>query len=156
MIYQALASAEICRLELKDIDLDKGTIYIKGSAKNEARTLELKSKQITLIINYIGTSRKNLLKSNTDCLIITTRGMSDTVDGIQGVIDPLKGLFMDRNLTPSTIRQSVVSNMLNVYKHSLEAIQLFAGHKWTSSTEQYRRKDINDQLEKINKWHPLN
>src|ERR1700744_2623808 len=55
MIYQALTSAEICRLELKDIDVDNGTVYIKGSAKNASRTLELKSKQITLILNYINT-----------------------------------------------------------------------------------------------------
>ncbi len=155
MIYQALVSAELCRLELKDIDLDNGTIYIKGSAKNASRTLELRSNQVTLLINYINTYRNKLLKSNTDCLLITHRGTGETVDSIQGMVDPLKGLFMDRNLTPSTIRQSVISNMLNVYKQPLEAVQLFAGHKWTSSTEQYRRKDINDQLEKINMWHPL-
>lgn len=37
----------------------------------------------------------------------------------------------------------------------LEDVQLIAGHKYPSSTEMYKRKDINEQLELINKYHPL-
>ncbi|MEO6303546.1 MAG: tyrosine-type recombinase/integrase [Bacteroidia bacterium] len=155
LIYQALVGSEISRLELKDVDLDNGTIYIKGSKKNSYRTLNLKPSQILLIQNYIDTSRKNLLKSTTNALLISQRGVGETVDGINSMIEPLKGLFPDRNLNPSTIRQSVISNLLNLSKQSLEAVQLFAGHKWPSSTEQYRRKDITEQREKINMWHPL-
>ena len=155
LIYQALCGAELCHIELRDIDLDAGTIYIKGSKKNASRTLELKQNQIMLILNYINTSRKNLLKAQSNYLLITQRGVVDTVDGINRMIQTLKGLFPDRNLNPSTIRQSVISNLLNVFKEPLENVQLFAGHKWISSTEQYRRVDITEQREKINKWHPL-
>lgn len=54
-----------------------------------------------------------------------------------------------------TIRQSVISNLLNEKKMPQEDVQLFAGHRWTSSTEKYRRKDINEQRVLINRWHPL-
>lgn len=155
LIHQALVCSELCRLEIRDIDLDTGTIYVKGSPKNASRTLDLRQNQIMLIQNYINTSRKNLLKCASNYLLITQRGVAETVDGIHSMIEPLKGLFMDRNLTPSTIRQSVISNLLNINKQPLDVVQIFAGHKYPSSTEQYRRKDINDQLEKINRWHPL-
>lgn len=155
LIHQGLTCSELCRIDLKDIDLDGGTVYVKGSKKCSARILGLKSSQILLIKNYIETSRKNLLKSNTSFLLITQRGVPETVDGINSMVESLKGMFLGKNLNPSTIRQSVISNLLNVYKKPLEDVQLFAGHKWPSSTEQYRRKDINEQREMINKWHPL-
>ena len=41
------------------------------------------------------------------------------------------------------------------WKIPLEDVQLFAGHKYPSTTERYRRKDINEQQELINKFHPL-
>ncbi len=155
LIYQALACSELCRLTLNDIDLDAGTIYIKGSPKFAARTLDLKPSQIKLMLDYINTSRKNLLRSATNCFLITQRGVAETVDGIHSMIEPLKHLYPERNLNPTTIRQSVIANKLNVSKESIEDVQLFAGHKWPSSTEQYKRTDINEQLEKINMWHPL-
>jgi site-specific recombinase XerD len=101
------------------------------------------------------TSRKNLLKSTTNHLLISTLGVVETVDGIHSMILPLKALYPDRNLTPLSIRQSVISNLLNEKKMPLKDVQLFAGHKYPSSTEQYRRKDINEQRELINRFHPL-
>jgi len=77
------------------------------------------------------------------------------VDGIHYVIESLKALYPDRTLNPLTIRQSVISNMLNEKKTPLEDVQLFAGHKYPSTTERYRRKDINEQRELIKKFHPL-
>lgn len=155
LIYQGLVCSELCRLSLKDIDLDVATIEIKGSKRNEARTLNLEAPQILLIQRYIETSRKNLLKSKTDRLIITHRGVPETTDGLHSMIEPLKALYPDRNLTPTTIRQSVIANWLNVSKYRLEDVQLLAGHKWPSTTEQYRSKDIGALREQLKAWHPL-
>lgn len=156
LIYQGLASSEIVRLRLEDVDLDNGTMYITGSKKIASRLLNLKTKQILLIQNYIEISRRKLVSStHNENLLLTMRGDIESVDTIHAMIEPLKVLYPDRNLTPTIIRQSVISNLLNEEKHSLEAVQLFAGHRWPSSTEQYQRKDINEQLEKVNMWHPL-
>lgn len=155
MIYQALSSSELCRLNVEDIDLDRGTVYVKGSSKNSARLLELKSSQILLIQKYLTEHRMRIVAAKTDRLLITIRGVPETTDGINSMIEPLKYLYPERNLNPTTIRQSVIANSLNVFKKPLEDVQLFAGHKWPSTTEQYRRTDISEQLEKINLWHPL-
>ncbi|MDQ3190783.1 MAG: tyrosine-type recombinase/integrase [Bacteroidota bacterium] len=155
LIYQALSGSELIRLQIKNINLDEGTIYIKGSKKIASRTLNLKPNQIMLIQRYMDTSRQNLMQSETDCLLITQRGVPETVDGVNSMIQPLKGLFPDRNLNPMTIRQSVISNLLNEHRKSIEDVQLFAGHRWPSTTEQYRRKNIDEQREMINMLHPL-
>ena len=155
LIYQALTSAEIVRIELDDIDLDQGTVYIKGSKKLATRTLELRNVQIRLIQNYIKTSRNNLLKIVSNRLMINIRGTPDTVESIHSMVQTLQGLFHERQLSPLKIRQSVICNMLNHQKLPLESVQLYAGHKWPSSTEKYRRKDLSEQRDLINKLHPL-
>jgi len=155
LIHQALTSGELCKLELNDIDLDAGTVYIKASKKNSRRTLTLQPSQIMLMQNYLSTSRKNLIRKKSNTLILTQTGKAEMVDGIHYVIESLKALYPDRTLNPLTIRQSVISNMLNEKKTPLEDVQLFAGHKYPSTTERYRRKDINEQRELIKKFHPL-
>jgi integrase/recombinase XerD len=47
LIYQGLTSEEILNLELMDVDLDNGTVYIKASKNLNRRTLELTPKDDT-------------------------------------------------------------------------------------------------------------
>lgn len=155
LIYQALTCSELCRLTTEDVDLESGTVFIKAGKKNAARLLELKPSQILLMQKYLDTYRSRLLNVNTNRFLITIRGTPETTDSINSMIEPLKYLFPERNLNPSTIRQSVIANRLNLQKHSLEDVQLFAGHKWPSTTENYKQKNIDEQREKINLWHPL-
>ena len=51
---------------------------------------------------------------------------------------------------------SVIANWLNDRKILLEDVQLMAGHKWPSSTERYKRADLEEQHRLINEFHPLN
>ena len=155
LIYQALTSEELMNLRTRDVDLDEGTIYIRRGAKQSARTLTLRTKQIKLFYNYIYESRKALVQTNVDELLISIRGVKMSVDGIHSMIQPLQALYPDRALNPQTIRQSVICNLLNERKEPIEDVQMFAGHRWPSTTERYKRMDLENQLEEINKWHPL-
>ena len=155
LIYQALTSAEVEQLTTDDIDLDNGTINIKGSKKQAGRVLDLRANQIRLIQSYIETSRANMIKVESNRLMINQRGCPDSVDNIHAIFAPLQNLYPDRRLNPQNIRQSVISNMLNLQKLPLETVQLFAGHKWPSTTEKYRRKDVEEQRALIKMFHPL-
>lgn len=155
LIYQGLTSDEIIRLNVKDIDLDNGTIYIKASTILNKRTLELVSKQMILFSNYINETRLELLRCKTDSLIITKLGKSMTVDNVHAMIEPLKGLFSDRKLNPQTIRMSVICNWLNEKKIPLERAQELAGHKWPGTTEKYIKVNSSQQREMINRYFPL-
>lgn len=155
LIYQGLTSDEIIRLELKDIDLDNGTIYIKASKNLNRRTLELTPKQILPLSKYIDEVRPKMLMTKTDKLILNKLGKPITIDGVGSVTDQLKALFPDRKLNPQTIRMSVICNWLNEKKLTLEKVQELAGHKWIGSTEKYIKTDANNERELINKYFPL-
>lgn len=155
LIYQALTCDDIIRIDIDNVDLDKMEIYIKSSAKLNSRTLKLQQNQKEYIEAYLKTYRKLLLKTASNRLIIGFRGDPETVEGIGGMLEPLKALFPERPFNAKTIRSSVMSNWFNVNKYRLEDVQIWAGHKWPSSTLKYKRLDIAEQREKINKWHPL-
>jgi len=67
----------------------------------------------------------------------------------------MKGLFPDRNLTAKTIRDSVISNLLNERRISLEQVQLFAGHRWICSTQRYQQASIEEERDILRQFHPL-
>jgi site-specific recombinase XerD len=155
LIYQGLVCDEIIRIDLENIDLDSSTIYIKGSSKLNSRTLKLEMIQKEWIEEYVKTYRKKLMRVVTNRLLIGHRGDPETVEGIGGMLNPLRALFPERVLNAKTIRSSVISNWFNVYKLRVEEVQIMAGHRWPSSTLRYKRTDIAEQRVKINMWHPL-
>lgn len=155
LIHQGLTSDEIIRLNVKDIDLDAGTIYVKASSNLNSRRLQLLAKQILLFSKYINEVRPRMLRSATDKLIITKLGKPIAVNSIHAMIEPLKPLFPDKNLNPKTIRMSVICNWLNEQELSLEHVQELAGHKWPGTTEKYFKVNSFQQRELINKYFPI-
>ncbi|TPG31082.1 tyrosine-type recombinase/integrase [Flavobacterium pectinovorum] len=155
LIYQGLTSDEIIRLNVQDVDLDAGMIYIKSSTNLNRRKLQLLAKQILLFSKYINEIRPKMLRSTTDKLIITKLGKPIAVNSIHAMIEPLKTLFPDKNLNPKTIRMSVICNWLNEKKLALEHVQVLAGHKWPGTTEKYIKVDSLQQRELINRFFPI-
>lgn len=154
MIYQALTLEELVRLEVKNIDIENAEVYIKSGKKNNSRTMPLNPRQVKMVMDYLKV-RENLLKSNTDAFFVGMRGTPILKDSINGFIESLKPLFGDKNLNPTTIRQSVISNWINEKGIPIEDVQLLAGHRWLSSTEKYVNYNSDKELEMINKFHPL-
>lgn len=155
LIYQGLTSEEISRLEVKDIEMDNGTIYIKASTNQNRRTLELLSKQMLVFSKYINEVRPELIRCKTDKLLLGKLGKPILVDSIHAIIEPLKTLFPDRNLNPRTIRMSVICNWLNEKKIPLERVQELAGHKWPGTTEKYIKVNSENERELINRYFPI-
>jgi site-specific recombinase XerD len=156
LIYQGLSAGEICHLKINHIDLDKGTIYVSGNRMQTNRTLELYAEQYRMFDNYIHDARKRqLLRGKTDYLLLGFQGRAITVDDINYLVETMKPMFLDRNLTTINIRNSVIYNLLNVKKIPLEQVQLFAGHKWISTTARFLQTPTNEQRAMINKFHPL-
>lgn len=154
LIYQGLTSDEIIRLNVRDVDLEHGTIYIKGSTNLNKRTMDLVPRQMILFFKYINETREKLLRCQSDKLIITKLGKPISVDSVHAMIEPLKSLFTDRKLNPQTIRMSVICNWLNEKKLLLEKVQELAGHKWPGTTEKYFKMNSLQQREMINRYFP--
>ncbi len=155
LIYQGLRSDEITRLNVPNIDLDEGVVFVKASKHCRRRTLSLYRTQFSIFYEYLNTARRHLMKERNNHLFLTQEGKPITVSAIYTMIEPLKGLFPGRTLSPLKIRQSVISNWLNERKFPLEDVQDMAGHKFPSTTEKYKSIDIEEKRKWINRYHPL-
>ncbi|MCX6232929.1 MAG: site-specific integrase [Bacteroidetes bacterium] len=155
LIYQGITAGEVANIKVSNVDLDNGTLYIKGTGKTTSRHLELIPKQYRIIDRYINETRKKLISTKTDRLLVGKLGTPVTVDDVNYMVSTYKSLFPDRNLNALTIRMSVISNWLNEKRLPLEQVQLMAGHRWISATIRYRYTPLEEQREMINKFHPL-
>mgnify|MGYP000642761404 CR=1 FL=1 len=154
LIYQGLSPANIVDLKVSDVDTENGMVYVKSTPRLTRRTLELKAPQILLLFKYIEIDRKKT-KADSNKLFIGKLGEPMSVDSLNRMLRPLKSLYRSRNLNANTIRKSVITNWINEDKKPIEDVQLLAGHKWLSTTEQYKKDDDKSKVEMINRWFPL-
>ena len=154
LVHQALLLKEMAQLEVGDIDLSVATIYIRPTHKTNARTLNLVPQQILLLQEYLSITRPQLLKTPSEKLILTKRGTAEKGEGIHYLCETYRHLFPTKRLTPTTIRQSVIANLLKQGK-DLRVVQVFAGHKKVSATERYRQNNLEALQQAIQKFHPL-
>lgn len=145
LVYQALTVKELINLECTDIDLQNCSIIIKNS-----RTLELHPKQILPLQQYIITDRKCIDNNKYNWLLLSKRGNQLPKRCINDAIN----YKAKKKFTPQKIRQSVIANLLK-NGNDLRKVQIFAGHKYISSTEQYITSKFTELRTEIEKKHPL-
>jgi len=155
MIWQGLGTLELSRLELKDLKLREGKIYITSTRKSNERTLKLESVQILDLMEYTLQTRKEILQlrqKESDLLFIST-GTSSQFNNTMTKL--LKKLHEQNNRITSVqqIRTSVIVSWLKTY--NLREVQYMAGHRYVSSTESYLINDLDDLQEEITKYHPF-
>jgi site-specific recombinase XerD len=162
LVYQALTTSELVNINLEDLDLEKGTVHIKHLSVKQDRRLALQSNQILLIYNYLHIERPILLKRNTDTdynpetpytnVIINNEGRPMNPHGISRHLNQYRS--KDEKITPFKIRQSAIKNLLRK-GNDLRVVQVFAGHKRSSSTEAYKQTGLEELKNIIQKLHPL-
>lgn len=156
LIYQALKPYEMQLLQIDDVNLEEGTIYVKQSAKTNSRTLPLRANQILLFKIYMDEIRLKLLQDNNyKALLIGQRATPMLAEDITKHIKRSYGkLFYPRNVNAQTIRQSVISNLLKENK-DLRIVQTFAGHKYPSTTERYKQNNVTQLKLALEFYHPF-
>jgi integrase/recombinase XerD len=159
LIYQALTVQELSDLELNNLNLDKGTIYIKAGRSNRSRTLSLKSQQIMTFYQYINTDRLQLLKKHKQAtesdkkrLILSYTGKPILSMNITDILNPRRQ--NKPKLLPLKIRQSVLAHLLK-QNHDVRIVQVFAGHRKAASTEEYKQTGLEELKTAVGKYHPL-
>ena len=156
LIYQGLLPAELEHLSLSDINLNTGTVYIKATVNTNRRTLQLKPTQIMVLHEYTEQARKELVKTpSEESLLIGSRGEPMKGEDITKHIKrSFKGRFKGRNVNCQTIRQSVITNLLKA-GNDLRIVQVFAGHKYPSTTEKYKQTSVEALKTAIQNYHPM-
>jgi integrase/recombinase XerD len=154
LIYQALTAKSITAIELHDVDLQNATIYIKRQNTLNARTLELHPKQIMMINQYITEERPALNKKKSNKLILTRHYKEENGCSVHDVVKVYKPLYPDRVVSPLSIRQSVIANLLEAGR-DIRMVQVFAGHKSPMTTERYQQTGIEELAAAVMRYHPL-
>mgnify|MGYP003841731037 FL=1 len=155
MIYQGIDSGEIAKLQAQDLHLEQGKIDIPASHKSNARTLELNGKQIIPLQIYVTEIRPILLAETnkiSDKLFISS-GKSEQLNNTLGSLCKRLKKLQPKVKNPTQIRLSVISHWLE--KHDIRIAQYMAGHRYVSSTERYRKDQLESLQEQLEKLHPL-
>lgn len=154
LVHQGLLIREIGKLKTGDIDLEKATVRVLATTNTEARTLRLDAAQVMTLYAYLKKDRPQLLRAETDHLLLTQRGTAERGEGVHYLVETLRPLVPDKRLTPMVIRQSVIAQRLKKGE-GLRQVQVFAGHKKVSTTERYRETNLEELRRAVERFHPL-
>ena len=156
IVYQCLDTKDIFRIELKDLDLTKGKIYIpKGQKRKASRTLKLEAHQIVPLYEYTQKYRdkestEKLLSPQCTCLGRLQGQLKDLFKQVKKQSEEINIPLIRFN----QIRQSRIT--IWIRQHGLRKTQYLGGYKRVDNVERYRQQDVEDLRESIKKYHPLN
>lgn len=161
MIYQGLTTAEIKRLEMDDVDLRAGKIFVRGSRSSAERSLELKPWQVFELMHYKLELRNAILRYHAEPLESFFLSLPFNVQGKVRVndlrvwdrlkLDLRKAHSQFQNL--QQLRVSVIVHWLGHY--NLRQVQYMAGHLNVGSTEKYLAYQMEDLKVDVEKFHPM-
>ncbi|NQZ76088.1 MAG: tyrosine-type recombinase/integrase [Ekhidna sp.] len=154
-IYQGMRLDELTAIEPEDIDLHKGTVYIKKTGRAARRTLKLEAHQILPLQEYITEILPQIrAKANKESekLIISTGKSSGIKELVCDLNKQLRKRY-PRYKNLMHIRSSVIS--LWIEEKNIIEVQYMAGHVNINSTERYKRVSMQDLKKSLDEFHPL-
>ncbi len=154
-IYQALRLDELEAIEPADIDLHKGTVYIRKTGRGVRRTLKLEAHQILPLQEYITEilpQIKAKAERPNDKLIMST-GRSSGIKELVCDLNKVLRKKYPRYKNLLHVRSSVIS--LWMEQKNIIEVQYMAGHNSITSTERYKRVSMQDLRKSLDQFHPL-
>ena len=146
MIFQAVHSGELQKMEVSHISLGGGTVYIPSTNRGNSRTLQLLPVQILPIHEYLEQTRPQLKPKGEELFVGSLYNIVDRlVQELQGINPAIANALH--------IRGSVIINWLK--QQNKRQVQYMAGHKYISSTEAYAVQDIDSLQDELSKHHPF-
>lgn len=154
LIYQGLRVEEVAALNLQDLQLREGKITIHSKRRTAARTMKLESHQVYELMDYVHEIRKPFLEvhGKADKLFLQWKKGENFYGITQMMLLHLRKIN-SRIKNFDQIRASVITAWLRQY--DLRKVQYLAGHKYVSSTEDYKANVMDELQDDITKYHPL-
>jgi integrase/recombinase XerD len=155
MIYQGLGSMHLSRLQMEDLKLRDGKVYIPSTRRSNERELKLESVQVMDLMEYTLKTREDLLAlsgKESDMLFVSSGSSDRFANMMQNLMKRLRRQ-KPKVSSLKQIRTSVITYWLK--NHNLREVQYMAGHRYVSSTEGYLINDLDDLQEDIAKFHPI-
>jgi integrase/recombinase XerD len=154
--YQGVSSTELPKIEISDVDLIEGKIYISAIRTSNPRTLDLKPFQLLLFQDYMLKVRPLILqqtgKKSEKLLISSGQSQDQLGNVITRILVQLRPSF-SKLKDFKQIRQSVITSW--VKEHGVRKAQYMAGHRYVSSTERYNEQGRESLKRALKNAHPL-
>jgi site-specific recombinase XerD len=154
LIYQGLRVEEVAAINLQDLQLREGKITVHAQRRTAARIMKLESHQVYELMDYIHEIRKQFLEVHTTAskLFLQWNNSENFHNITQQMLKNLRKIN-SRIKNCDQIRASVITQWLKQY--DIRKVQYLAGHKYVSSTEEYKANNIDELQDDITKYHPL-
>ena len=168
LIYQAVSTNELHKLEPNHVRLQEGKIYIPGGLKGNGRTLNLEAAQMIELQEYLKHTRPAIMlefrayrpgrKAETISDQVHHR-LFTSISGSVAIKPTIKHLMIAlRKINPRIkdavqIRTSAITEWMK--EKDLRVVQYMAGHKQVKSTERYQSVNLEELEEALNQYHPL-
>jgi integrase/recombinase XerD len=157
-----IRSSELCKLQLKDIDLIQMRIHVQGAKNREERILPLGEIACNYLKEYQSQARSKLAsraaafghKPDPDKLFLSKSGQPMLTRTVTRIVqDYRKKAGLPANVTAHSFRHSCATHMLK-RGADIRYIQELLGHRSISSTQIYTRVEPIDLKVMHQKFHP--
>lgn len=156
IIYQALNTGSLEKLELKDIDLEKGIIYIPATDhKLNPRKLPLEAVQILSLKSYLEKTRPQLLELTTASENSTSLFPKSEKTEFSSVTGSILKKLKQQSEIQSLYQIRISRIALWLKQYNLRETQYKAGYKSLQSLEAFDRDALEELKEAVEKYHPF-
>jgi len=155
VVYQAMRLDELAQLRVEDINLYKGTIYIKKVGRGARRILKLEAHQVLPLQEYISKTLPEIIKkaANPNDKLLMSLGKSPGIKEMVCDLNKALRRKYPRFKNMLHVRSSVIS--LWIAEKNIVEVQYMAGHNSITSTEVYKHVNMKDLKKALNQFHPL-
>lgn len=153
IIYQGMELGDFSNIEIKDIDLSQGTVYIPSRGQRNSRTVQLYSKQIIPIHSYIQEHRPNSTTRPNNLITYNYHQLHDHYKQLSRQVKHQSKAKLNLDIHKlNHLRQSRIA--LWIKEYGLRKSQYLAGFRRVISAERYKKADLTDLIEQVRKYHP--
>ena len=134
-----LRRQEGTNLNIEDLDLNKGSVFISKSKTHHQRNVPINKSMLMILEDYLFNVREKLIdKSESQtALLVTDKGNRISKESVSYILQKLlTEAKIKTKASPHTIRHSIATHLLQSGM-KLENIALFLGHKSLDSTQVY-------------------
>jgi len=153
LLYAAgLKATELIKLKLRDVDLSRGYVSIKGK-KNKERLIPIGSFAVSSIREYLA-SRKDIVIGSS-ILFPSQRGDEMTRQGLWKILkEYAQACDLDKSVNINTLRHSYAVHLLNGGA-DITSVSLLLGHNDIKATSIYLKLVKNRKLKEVYEYaHP--
>ena len=158
IIYQALDMQEFLNIELQDLQLEKGQIYVREGRHKRSRIIALQGAQVLKLHTFVEQIRPELLTQRSDKLFAP---QADAYNLLHGQFKQLSKKVKAQAQEKLDLKIHKISQLRHsriaiwTKEEGLRKAQYLAGFRRVSSAERYQQAHLEDLKAQIRLHHPL-